>query len=271
MVENKLFKINDFAKLARTTKDTLVHYDKIGLLSPAFRGENNYRYYSGDQLTVVNLIRTFQNLGMSLTEIKELGNHRTPESIEEIFKKQSEDIEKKIGDWVQAKTLLTTLQGIMHSARNIDENEITVKFCSEEAIILGDLNDYNGGKNEYDALFEFYHSMKKNNPDINFNYPVWGMFEKDRIQKGDWNGPDRYYLYNPEGTDRKSAGFYAIGYTHGRYGQCGPLYKKMMEYIDSNNYEISGNTYEEYLFNEISVIEKENYLIRVMIGVREKT
>jgi len=45
MPENGMFSISDFAKYSRTTRDTLLHYDRIGLLSPATRGENNYRYY----------------------------------------------------------------------------------------------------------------------------------------------------------------------------------------------------------------------------------
>jgi len=59
MPENRLFTVNEFADYSRTTKDTLIHYDKIGLLTPALRGENNYRYYSGGQLAVVNVIRIF--------------------------------------------------------------------------------------------------------------------------------------------------------------------------------------------------------------------
>ena len=39
------FTTGQFAKLCSTTKETLFHYDSLGLLKPARVGENGYRYY----------------------------------------------------------------------------------------------------------------------------------------------------------------------------------------------------------------------------------
>ncbi len=47
--------VSDFANIARTNSDTLRYYDNIGLLSPAVRGENKYRYYSLKQLPLCNM------------------------------------------------------------------------------------------------------------------------------------------------------------------------------------------------------------------------
>ena len=44
----------------------------------------------------------------------------------------------------------------------------------------------------------------------------------------------------------------------------------MLDYIYSNGFEICGPTYEEYPLNEISVVEDKDYLMRVMITVRER-
>ena len=47
-----------FAALVGTTKETLFHYDEIGLFVPKRRGTNGYRYYAMDQ------IETFDVIGM---------------------------------------------------------------------------------------------------------------------------------------------------------------------------------------------------------------
>ena len=39
-----------FAALVGTTKETLFHYDEIGLFVPKRRGTNGYRYYAMDQI-----------------------------------------------------------------------------------------------------------------------------------------------------------------------------------------------------------------------------
>lgn len=266
----RFFSLGDFAKFSRTTRDTLHHYDKIGLLSPMSRGKNKYRYYSSGQLAIVNVIRTLQELGLSLAEIKTLKNNRTPEDFNRMLIHQIERIDSKIDDWVHARKLLFTLQQVIDPVLNIDERAITIQFMPAEAIILGDMNDYSRGRNDYDALFNFYHNISKKYPNLDMNYPVWGFFSEDRIKQGDWVWPDRYYFYNPEGHDKKPAALYAIGYTRGGYGQGGELYNRITNYIDKNGFEICGDAFEEYPLNELCIFDDTNYLMRVMIAVREK-
>jgi len=270
MAQGALFSVKDFAKFSRTTKDTLLHYDRIGLLSPEMRSDNKYRYYSVRSLAVVNEIRTLQRLGMTLDEIREMKENRTPAKTAALFSHQIEKIDERIGEWLRARKLLLTLQKIIHDVSNIDEDSITIQFLPAEAIVLGGLNDYSRGKNAYDALLNFYNEVSDKYPEIDLNFPVWGYFSGERIKRGDAVWPDRYYFYNPEGYDRKPASLYAIGYTRGGYGRSGTLYSRMNEFIDKNGFVISGDVYEEYPLNEISVAESDNYLIRAMIPVREK-
>ena len=270
MADNGLFTVNEFATFSRTTKDTLRHYDRIGLLTPISRGANNYRYYSSGQLAVVNVIRTFQALGMTLDEMKQDMDNLSPTLVEDLFERQITKIDQKIEEWVRAQKLLFALRKSIHSVSYIDENSLSVQFMPAEAIVLGDLNDYSRGRNDYDALLSFYHSMNEKFPNLDLNYPVWGFFSEERVKKGDWKWPDRYYFYNPEGRDKRPAALYAIGYTHGGYGHCGELYVRLIEYINSNGFEICGDIYEEYPLNEVCVTDSNHYLIRVMITVREK-
>ncbi len=46
----ELFTTGEFADLCGVQKQTLFHYDDIGLLKPEYRCKNNYRYYSIQQL-----------------------------------------------------------------------------------------------------------------------------------------------------------------------------------------------------------------------------
>jgi DNA-binding transcriptional MerR regulator len=271
VVEGSLLSVGEFAKLTRTTQATLHHYDKIGLISPTERGESNgYRYYSFRQLALVNVIRTMQALGLSLAEINGMMHNRTPEETDALFLRQIGTIEEKIDEWVEARKLLVTLRQSIHSVLDTEEGSLTIKLLPAEAIVLGDLNDLSGDRGSYDALSDFYRTIQKKYPDLNLNYPVWGLFSEERILREDWIGPDRYYFYNPAGYDKRPAALYAVGYTRGGYGQTEGLYRKLIKYIDDNGFEISGNTYEEYPLNEICTADDQNYLIRILITVRER-
>jgi DNA-binding transcriptional MerR regulator len=267
---NHIFSISGFARLSRVTRGTLIFYDKAGLLPPVLRGNNGYRYYSASQLAVVNLIRTCQELGMSLDEIKGLMEQRTPVLVDEFLTNHIKRVDEKINEWIRARKLLTVLQGTIHSAADIDASKIFVEFIPAAAIVLGDLNDYSKGRNDYDALLDFLFSCNKKYPDMDLNYPVWGVFSEQRIRHRDWVWPDRFYFNNPSGYDQRPAALYAVGYGTGGYGQCGDLYERMMAFISANGYEVCGPAYEEYPLNEICVADSNSYLIRVMITVRKK-
>ena len=65
--------VGQMARINHVSEQTLRLYDKMGLLSPIFRGdENGYRYYSIRQSAVLGTIQYLKSLGMSLKEIQEL-------------------------------------------------------------------------------------------------------------------------------------------------------------------------------------------------------
>jgi len=270
MNENGLFSISEFAKYSRTTRDTLLHYDHIGLLSPSTRRENNYRYYSHNQLLTICVIRSLQQLGMSLEEIKNLKNRRTPDLSDEMLEKQLVEIDSKIDEWNRARKLLHTLRKMIHSVKNIDEGTVKVCHMPAEAIILGELNDYSNNRTFYDAFLDFFHNMGDRNPELDMNYPVWAIHSEENIRQGSLYLPERFFFYNPDGYDKKPAALYAVSYKHCGYGDTRDLYENLINYIDTNGYEVCGYFYEEYPLNETCVADFDNYVIRVMVPIRKK-
>ncbi|MGN0072837.1 MAG: MerR family transcriptional regulator [Coriobacteriales bacterium] len=71
MAEETLYTTGQFAELCGVKKQTLFHYDDIGLLRPELVEENGYRRYSYSQYQTFLLISCLKEAGMSLTEIKD--------------------------------------------------------------------------------------------------------------------------------------------------------------------------------------------------------
>ena len=59
-----------FARLCRTTKDTLRHYEDMGILAPASVAENGYKEYSPDQAMDFMIISALKDAGCSLADIR---------------------------------------------------------------------------------------------------------------------------------------------------------------------------------------------------------
>jgi DNA-binding transcriptional MerR regulator len=269
-MNDRILSINQLAKFARVTRDTLIHYDKIGLVKPVKRGENNYRYYSDEQIALVNLIRTLQLLGMPLKDIGEFVPERTPESILTVFSQQLIMIDHDIEELTQVRKLLLTYQAMIEEASAVDEHQIAIHWQEAEKIFLGPVNDYSGRRSLNDALLDFYKYCDQPCNQTDLNYAAWGVYSQERLERGDWNWPDRFYFNNPDGADVKPAGLYVTGYTRGNYGQSDALYRRLIAYVATHDLEICGPAYETYPLNEISIPDPNQYLMRVSITVKQK-
>jgi DNA-binding transcriptional MerR regulator len=198
--------ISELARLARTTRDTLLFYDRIGLLVPESRGANHYRYYSERELLKINFIRTFKSLGMSLKEIRKLLENRTPESVLMSLREQMAVIRERQIQLRQTYLLLENLQGTIEYALDLDENVITTQWCDEKPIIIAPKNDYSHGRMLWDNILDSYQFFQELVTPLEMNYPVWSIYEKESVKNRRWGFPDRFYMNNPSARCRaKSA------------------------------------------------------------------
>lgn len=87
------------------------YYDEIGLLKPAYCGENNYRYYEEEQLLMLQQILFYRELGMPLNEIQRIIH--------------SDDFDKVEALQSHKKTLE---QGLVHSKQMIKTINKTISY-----------------------------------------------------------------------------------------------------------------------------------------------
>ena len=66
-----MYLIKQVSEISGVSVRTLHHYDEIGLLSPK-KHENGYRYYSEEELSLLQTILYYKYLGFSLKDIKNL-------------------------------------------------------------------------------------------------------------------------------------------------------------------------------------------------------
>lgn len=111
-----LFKSGEFASLCRTTKETLRHYAKVGLLVPVLQAENGYNYYAFTQFADFALISALQSTGLSLREIREYLESPSNSSLNALLEDRIESIDKQIADLERKQQLL---RGALNQARRL--------------------------------------------------------------------------------------------------------------------------------------------------------
>lgn len=78
MKDKNLFSIGEVVKAVGITRKILLNYEIKGLIKPDKKdGSTGNRYYTIDTFTQIRTVRVFQNLGLSLDEIREYFNDST--------------------------------------------------------------------------------------------------------------------------------------------------------------------------------------------------
>ena len=118
-------KINELANLTGLTAYTIRFYEKEGLLDSRHmqREANNYRNYSDKAVERLRLIRKFQNIGCTLSELKDVlysvdNNVRTNQEIITWIQTKIKEVENKQNEY---KQMLKTLNGMLEHRTNLQK------------------------------------------------------------------------------------------------------------------------------------------------------
>ncbi|MBB1070364.1 MerR family transcriptional regulator [Limosilactobacillus sp. RRLNB_1_1] len=102
----KLLKISEFARLANTSRRTLIFYDQIGLFHPQKITSAGYRLYSYDQLYQISFILGLRDLGLSIDEIRQHVNTQNDQTLIHQLQLLDNKIEKQINHLKQVQNVI---------------------------------------------------------------------------------------------------------------------------------------------------------------------
>lgn len=94
-MQQSLLTAGQFAKLARTTKRTVLWYDQKGILKPQHLDDSGYRFYAPHQILDFQSVLLMRKLGLSITEIALLLSK--DRSMHHLFEAQRGALERQIG------------------------------------------------------------------------------------------------------------------------------------------------------------------------------
>jgi MerR family transcriptional regulator, copper efflux regulator len=93
--------IGNVARRVGIQPSAIRYYERQGLLQPAVRGSNGYRFYSDDAISLLQFVKRAQSLGITLKEIKPLLNlasqgQRPCSHVKQLARRHLNDVGQKI-------------------------------------------------------------------------------------------------------------------------------------------------------------------------------
>ena len=263
--EASLLTVHQFSEMTGVPDSTLRYYDSLGLLSPARRGRNHYRYYLPHQVTTLNFITVLAELGVPLAQVHSLIKNRTPDDVLEILMQRERDLDLELKKLQASYALIHTFQKNIIFSEHVNVNEITHSTIKNTPIIIGSKIDWEKEPSFYNHFAAFCRHVSREK--LNLHYPVGGLFESFNNFEENPTKPDYFFSVDPNGEDKMEGGKYVTGYAKGSFSKLASISEKLKNYAKSENHVLKGKVYVTYLLDEVTQMDESEYLAQIQAKI----
>lgn len=285
--DKELFTIGEISKICDIPVKTLRYYDEISLLKPEkVDDENNYRYYSKQQILHINIIKDFKMMGFSLRDISSLIKREDLRLLQEKLTVKLEETLENIKNLEYMKLKLKEYIDIIDQGRDIldthveKDNEIAGEYKVEVKDIPLSWVVYTRYRcpcnpNSFIIRYgELYQLIEKYN--LHRSGPLLAIYH-DHYTQFSYDDADIEVclIVAEEKRDcpavKQFGGFTAALTLHkGSYKNMVNGYKALMDYISKNGYEVDGPASEKYIIDAGSTLYEENYVTELIIPIKKQ-
>ncbi|SEQ62303.1 MerR family transcriptional regulator [Piscibacillus halophilus] len=270
----KYFTTGEFAKLCKVNKQTLFYYDQIGLLTPVFKNEKGYRYYSIRQIELFTVIDLLKDLGMSLNDIRQYVENKSPEKFLSIMYQQKEKVAKQRRELEMKEKMIDAKIEVMINAAHIDFDQIKLEKLPEQTFYLSKNIENISDDEFFEALVDFIDELYESQLDT--GYPIGSITTREQIQKGDFTNYSYLYMQQPNPKEgypyfKTEGGYYLIGYHVGSEKASYHTYERLLSEADRLDLLVGDYILEEFIYDTVVKNSEEQYVIKIMVQVIPKS
>ena len=269
MQSKKYITTKEFADLAQVSKHTLFHYDDIQLFCPEIKNEKGYRYYSIDQIEAFETIRILKDLGMSLKDIKNFMDTRTPESAIDLFSIREKEIHQQIQKLKNIQNYIHNKKNTLSHLKEIDFSSIRIQEYPERYYFMSEVKD------ETDASFfkatnEIIQKYKKTTGKVDYTVS-YIQYRKDIENKVYDNYKNVILLFSnkikAQDLHILPKGNYVTIYHRGDWQTIKEAYIRLLDYIDENKLQIDDKFIEFYLVDNLTTNNLQDYITEINVRI----
>ena len=276
-ITSSYFTTGKFAKICNTTKNTLFHYDEIGLLNPSIIKDNGYRYYTVDQIYTYDIINILKNCNCSLKEIKSTLENNNINSFFSFIEDKKISLLEQRARIDKAIHLLDQSYKITTSALQGEVNKpFITKLNEDKHIIATKCNPTHKLNNqEIASTLNNHFSMCDNLNCVN-RFPLGYIILQQTYNSGELH---HAYIYSnlrePLLTDNSyfdqqiivKKGTYLNIKHKGTYETIGNAYQELLSYAYINNLQLCSDIYEENLISYFATSSEDDHIIHIFVMV----
>lgn len=273
-MEDKMYMTTgELAKLMGITKETLFHYDEIGLFRPAVVMPNGYRKYEIRQTELLNTILLLKDLGMALKEIRELLMNRSPEKMLEVFSEREQKIQEELTKLKNMKRWIANRKERIQTGLQINPDEIRIQEFPERYYLYSSVENGNE-EDSYKKTNELITRFLEANPGFKSDYEVAYIQHGKNVESGIYDQYDNAVILLEHRPRELSylifpAGDYLTACHPGNWRTIGSTYKRMLAYIREHELQVENEYIERYLIDTLSIDDPDSYVTEIAVKLKK--
>ena len=101
--------VTQLARQCRISRATILYYERAGLLLPAHRSDNGYRWYGDREVRRLEMITAYRSYGIPVARINDLLDRHDDASQSRILRDHFNDLEREIQQLKKQQQAIVTL------------------------------------------------------------------------------------------------------------------------------------------------------------------
>lgn len=272
--KNNLFTIGQFAAIHGVTKKALIWYDEMGLLKPAFIGENGYRYYTYAQSSALETILMLRELDVSLSEIREFMSNRSAQSMELLLNEKIAEVNRSIAKLKNIQQALVSRHQDMTTLLHLDLSKINIVEKKKSYLSVVSIGKENTTSEITEHHIERVIEETKTRNLHSLHDAAYGtMISVDNLYQGHFEAYEAIYIEISHPTSRKGlyvqpAGKYLRAFCKGSWDNLPDKYNEILEYAKRQGLSLYGYSYETGI-NESVINTMQDYITQIEIPIKD--
>ncbi len=256
--------VGELAKISGISKQMLIFYDREGIFSPRERGENGYRYYTAEQLEILDSILILRELGVPLKKIRLHMENPSPLGTVNLLQRQEQQLDEKLRRFSMLKQQITHKLDTLRQP--IQLGVPTVVTLKEEYLLTQAVER---GKTLLDldiCLKQLLKTARSRADLLSFQIGSMGLYSNiaqnifDQYEYGflPLAGPGPDVMHKP-------AGRYACIFWKGDYRNLAQGYHHLIAAVQGQGYEPYGYVYEYSVLDSLTSPLPGEYVTQIQI------
>ncbi|WP_088187136.1 MerR family transcriptional regulator [Desulfosporosinus sp. FKA] len=268
-----MYTIGQFSKIGKVSTKTLRYYDDIDLLKPIHvDSENQYRYYSDEQVLIILLISELKEYGLKLEEIKVVLDRQNAALLKEFLMNKIAEIDNEMQRNLKLRNLIQSKIIKIESGGNLMETQdLKVELKERETLTVASRRATTSMENISNVIGKVFEDIYHMN--LQPSGPVMTVYYDKEFDVENADIEICIPIIKKVSTEKSDnlkefmGGLTACTTFIGPYSKLGAAYAKVMKWIEENDYKNAGAPYDIYLNGPRTVNNPDQFITEVCFPV----